>query len=166
MCRGWLLDKDDTSVDRPEERKRNIGRVDVPSHTTPVALPSHPHALLYPPAGPPLRPSGGETLPCKLLPEPTGKKSVVLDAGEWLKTDTPIIPLAIVSFCMAINPRRCPVGYLPVSPGHVSPDYEVTSSTNGRAMILTRETRAYNLTLAAQVLWVTVIWGSSFPNKL
>lgn len=50
----------------------------------------------------------------------------------------------------------CPVG-LPVSPGHVSTDYEVTSAANGRTMILTRETRACNPSLTTRVLWGTVI---------
>lgn len=36
------------------------------------------------------------------------------------------------------------VGLLPVSQGHVSTDYEVTSAANGCTMILTRETRACN----------------------
>lgn len=38
-------------------------------------------------------------------------------------------------------PDRSLVGLLPVSQGHVSTDYEVTSAANGRTMILTRETR-------------------------
>lgn len=62
-------------------------------------------------------------------------------------------------------PDASPVGLLPVSRGHVSTDYEVTSAANGRTMILTRETRACNPSLATRVVRGTVDRGPGFPNK-